>query len=560
MKFFACFLRWEFFIKSFCFFVFCFSFHCLLAQDHDGFLAGKDYAKAIQKEGIKEFKEKDLEGFFQKVDSSDYKIEAYLQDLQSAEESSLYQELLEIGNLNPAQDVLDREAYFLDSEEQFFMAENQNSEENSVQEGEEIVKELSCYRKGEPVLQRISSDLKFDFEEKPEKRQRKCLGHRKAYKSFSKRQRALDYKTKKESDFANDRCILTSKVWTEKEKRNFSTQHRVYASFYHKPDSRDCLHFQELVTQKKETKIKKEYWTEVKLQKGCKIIEEHCLRGAKKRNFSELEIERPCWKKQYVALCEEESDDTCPLFGVCEKKASRCLRNFYGKCLLFEDLFICRDRKSKNEPYLLQEYSPSHLEEHSENDRSYVQAIAALKVFEDLQAELGQSGDLSVFSGNCFRCKKSRLGKALFDCCSSMQGFSMSAGLREHCSAEEISLSEKRAAGLCVDLGAFFDHSLIARQFQTSCCFSSKLARILHEQGRRQLNLAWGSAEKPLCRGFSFEEISKIDFSKIDFSEVIDDEVLDKTIVKDRYDGFVPANNLEDQMKKLREKDSGAKF
>ncbi|MDL2313948.1 conjugal transfer protein TraN [Desulfovibrio sp. OttesenSCG-928-C14] len=50
------------------------------------------------------------------------------------------------------------------------------------------------------------------------------------------------------------------------------------------------------------------------------------------------------------------------------------------------------------------------------------------------------------------------------------------------------------------------------------CCFDSVLARIIHEQGRPQLGLGWGS-----CRGFYLDEFMQIDFTRIDFSEYVDD-------------------------------------
>lgn len=59
---------------------------------------------------------------------------------------------------------------------------------------------------------------------------------------------------------------------------------------------------------------------------------------------------------------------------------------------------------------------------------------------------------------------------------------------------------------------------------RTSCCFSSKLGRIFHEQGRPQLSAfgldgGWGSARQPNCRGFTPEEFQSLDFSSIDLSE-----------------------------------------
>ena len=51
------------------------------------------------------------------------------------------------------------------------------------------------------------------------------------------------------------------------------------------------------------------------------------------------------------------------------------------------------------------------------------------------------------------------------------------------------------------------------------CCFNSILARLIHEQGRPQLNIPWGSVNAPNCRGLTPEELGSIDFSRVDLRE-----------------------------------------
>ncbi len=58
--------------------------------------------------------------------------------------------------------------------------------------------------------------------------------------------------------------------------------------------------------------------------------------------------------------------------------------------------------------------------------------------------------------------------------------------------------------------------------------FNSKLGRIIHEQGRIQLqefnpNGNWGTARSPNCEGFTPEEFQMLDFSQIDLSEFFGD-------------------------------------
>ena len=60
------------------------------------------------------------------------------------------------------------------------------------------------------------------------------------------------------------------------------------------------------------------------------------------------------------------------------------------------------------------------------------------------------------------------------------------------------------------------------------CCFNSKMARIIHEQGRPQLKVfgpdgGWGDLKNPNCRGFTPEEFQQLDFAKIDLSEYFGD-------------------------------------
>ena len=54
---------------------------------------------------------------------------------------------------------------------------------------------------------------------------------------------------------------------------------------------------------------------------------------------------------------------------------------------------------------------------------------------------------------------------------------------------------------------------------QTYCCFPSRLARIINEQGKAQLGRSWGDAQNPQCDGFTVAELQHLDFSTMDLSE-----------------------------------------
>ena len=99
------------------------------------------------------------------------------------------------------------------------------------------------------------------------------------------------------------------------------------------------------------------------------------------------------------------------------------------------------------------------------------------------------------------------------------------------CSAQDDLTVCYKKHGLCHYVGSYCKESWplvgCVQRAKVYCCFSSKLARIVHEQGRPQLKtfgknklLMWGDPEdSPNCRGFTPQEFQMLDFSRIDFSE-----------------------------------------
>jgi len=61
------------------------------------------------------------------------------------------------------------------------------------------------------------------------------------------------------------------------------------------------------------------------------------------------------------------------------------------------------------------------------------------------------------------------------------------------------------------------------RKKTTFCCYDSKIAKIIQEQGKGQLGLGFGSPQQPQCQGLTPEQLSKIDFGKVNFSDIFQD-------------------------------------
>jgi len=108
-------------------------------------------------------------------------------------------------------------------------------------------------------------------------------------------------------------------------------------------------------------------------------------------------------------------------------------------------------------------------------------------------------------------------------------GFFMGGG----CDKEDVITVIKRESGRCHYVGSHCIKRLklgfvkkCVQRGNFYCCFNSKLARIIHEQGRPQLNTdirSWGSSRHPNCRGFTPEEFASLDFDRIDLSEYFED-------------------------------------
>ncbi|MBN9421561.1 MAG: conjugal transfer protein TraN [Candidatus Accumulibacter sp. 66-26] len=95
------------------------------------------------------------------------------------------------------------------------------------------------------------------------------------------------------------------------------------------------------------------------------------------------------------------------------------------------------------------------------------------------------------------------------------------------CNEDEGKLAMKEGAGLCHSVGTYCSSCIrilgacVACIEHTTgkCCFNSKLARIVNEQGRVQVGKCWGSGKNPDCSGFTIAQLQSLDFAAMDLSE-----------------------------------------
>ena len=92
------------------------------------------------------------------------------------------------------------------------------------------------------------------------------------------------------------------------------------------------------------------------------------------------------------------------------------------------------------------------------------------------------------------------------------------------CEQAEQILAMKRDNRLCHGVGSYCSSRLpiirlCVETTESYCCFNSRLARILNEQGRGQLGRGWGGPQNPDCSGFTVAQLQGLDFSRMNLAE-----------------------------------------
>lgn len=252
---------------------------------------------------------------------------------------------------------------------------------------------------------------------------------------------------------------------------------------------------------------------------------ESCSTGKQTRDISGMLITRDCWQKQLNFICgQAPSDNNCGGLRAqgCEQINSSCqtlLSN--GLCAVHLQTFQCANKICPPDmkeacggeaPFCLEgncakgDYQPSP---------DFNKAIAGLS---GAAAASKDFDTRTIFRGNRKDCRKDFVD---FSNCCADSGWGHDIGLAS-CSEGEKELGRAKEAKLCHEIGSYCSDEVLGfcvEHSKSYCCFNSKLARIIQEQGRGQLGIYWGDAEHPNCRGLTPEELQRVDFSRIDFSE-----------------------------------------
>lgn len=152
-------------------------------------------------------------------------------------------------------------------------------------------------------------------------------------------------------------------------------------------------------------------------------------------------------------------------------------------------------------------------------------------------------GVLRVFAGQGMRCRTSGTQTAFQNCCDNKAGvlndtmgekggqtqrdYKKQANafnvFANQCDIQDQKAAQLAASDYCIYLGKYCAEKWIfgcVQNAKSYCCFNSKLAKLIQEQGRAQLPSmgGFGTVTNPDCKGFTLQEFQSLDFSKIDLS------------------------------------------
>jgi type-F conjugative transfer system mating-pair stabilization protein TraN len=267
-------------------------------------------------------------------------------------------------------------------------------------------------------------------------------------------------------------------------------------------------------------------------QGDCEYASKHCTQGPETRIIEKKAFTEDCWQEQRIYSCQGVKTDTCTSLREkgCTQISSWCLFEKHDECVEWEHTFECliqqglqQTRISGKPPFCLdgnctsQTWTPN---------QDMVDSLAKLAMFKEIQKDMDPNAQ-TVFKGKTLKCSRAIVN--FKDCCV-RNGWGMQMGLAG-CNSQEKELAKQRKLKKCIRVGTYCDKKVLGkcvRKKTSYCCFASKLARIIHEQGRSQLGVSFGSGKHPRCQGLTLSQITQIDFTKIDLSELFQ-EILEKT-------------------------------
>ncbi len=275
----------------------------------------------------------------------------------------------------------------------------------------------------------------------------------------------------------------------------------------------------------------------------CIKNSEACVEGPETRNINGHDVYQDCWRYNSVytcdgatatpdSHCQELVDMGCsPVSQTCDTNS--CVQ-FYecntGTTVVQEGAGCESQSIAVDGLNYDTSYSPSTDLGKAASSMAAVESAVTGMLVNDLSCAENPPGSgnivcadaISIFGGKDLACRKDAFG---FNMCCNLGGWGTDAGLSA-CNAQEHDLGYARNQHRAHYIGDYCSNDSLLGCLERKyvyCSFTTKIGRIIHEQGRPQLGIGWGSPQMPNCQGFTESELSSINFDLIDFSEYFGD-------------------------------------
>jgi conjugal transfer mating pair stabilization protein TraN len=367
-----------------------------------------------------------------------------------------------------------------------------------------------------------------------------CLGHKKDFSAWTKNGLKEDVeKFKKGLEKKEGKLDFTYQI--DSSFINLVTSYSTTAHWKHLEPEKGCQNYHTKETLLQAAKETDSWFTlpssgymlsALEEDSNCSLLQvENFEEGT--RVINGVPISRAYWKRRLTFTCRAGD------FSKCERLRQQggilvgrtCLKQNGNDCALWQktyDMGCITEQKhsvlSDDNKILFDEedFETAHIE-----NTEFGEVVATLIAISSLaDQEDPHNIDFAktpIFTGSESKCRRSFDSENIFDCCydgrKSGQGLCIAAHLGK-CSEEEKDLYRSTRDGKCHYIGKLPGTFMTKHVY---CCFPTKLARILQEEGREQLGIGWGDPKKPLCQGLSFEQLTTLDFSQMDLSEFVED-------------------------------------
>lgn len=505
---------------------------------------GQDCGKKQSAQAIKKAENFDAKELMPK-DAQPFDVKEARQNIESHHSSSAevvkFLTSEKVGRNERENQSFHPDEFFLKHSEEIASRTNQYQQGNRQEKNDLHYSLHTCKQAGDPFLITTERTLKVEVEHIPKEVAKICLGHKK--RGLVKKVGDFEKSTKKlKKKYTSDPTIKPESVEVTCLHAHLTHYHYLAQVYYeHVNNAEGCKKC-------KKKKVKKDAYLETNeewelenpelwnLAKSpeCTIIEHICL-DANPKTINGKTVHRPCWKERISFLYQFPKTKECETLKnhFCEQVGQTCIQQTPFGCAMWELSFRCFDQIHQEfiqtDPKNLYGFHKYSKQETYSPNRSFAEVAAKIAIFDEAKKELEKAHAfdahaLEVFKGKRMTCSKNVADHLLYDCCFSYSGLAKQMGLSK-CTSDEISLAERREQGLCHYVGSYEEKVLDlwkSRDEHVYCCFPSKLARIVQEQGRKKLGMEWGKPKEAQCEGLSFDLLAKLDFNKMDLSEMCD--------------------------------------